>query len=269
MKKNKTLQISLLLIVGLSSCVSHKELLYLSDVPVDADITDTISNFGQTDLRIQPDDMLAITVSSYNIEASKPFNLEPTTMLSMATMGGGAAAGGGEAMTGYFVDQEGFIDFPILGRLDVNQKTLNQTKAILYEKLKAYLKDPVVNIRFLNLKISVLGEVLRPGTIRLTNKRVTIFEAIGLAGDMTPYSNRSNVLLIRERNGKRSIKRINLQSSKVFKSPYYYLQQNDVVIVDPNKTKANTVADQTSRWVGFVTAGASILTVLTLLLRKP
>jgi polysaccharide biosynthesis/export protein len=268
MKKKFFLQFSILLIIELSSCVSHKELLYLSDIPVDADVTDTISNFGQTDLRIQPDDMLAITVSSYNVEASKPFNLEITTMQSMSAMGSGAVAGG-EPLTGYFVDQEGFIDFPILGRLDVNQKTLNETKALLYEKLKTYLKDPVVNIRFLNLKISVLGEVLRPGTIRLTNKRVTIFEAIGLAGDMTPYSNRTSVLLIRERDGKRSVKRINLQSSKVFTSPYYYLQQNDVVIVDPNKTKANTLADQTSRWIGFVTAGASVLTVITLLLRNP
>jgi polysaccharide biosynthesis/export protein len=184
----------------------------------------------------------------------------------MTTLGGGVA---GESMVGYLVDQEGFIDFPILGRLNVMQKTLNETKAILYQKLKTYLKDPVVNIRFLNLKISVLGEVLRPGTLRLTNKRVTIFEAIGLAGDMTPYSNRSTVLLIREQNGRRSVKRINLQSSSVFTSPYYYLQQNDVVIIDSNKIKANTIADQTSRWISFITAGASIITVFSLLLRKP
>ena len=257
----------LLLIFGLSSCVSHKELLYLSDLPADADVTDSISNMGQTDLRIQPDDLLAITVSSYNLEASKPFNLEPTTMQSMTSMQGTGGAAS-EQLTGYFVDQEGFIDFPILGRLDVNRKTLNETKAVLNAKLKTYLKDPVVNIRFLNLKVSVLGEVLRPGTIRLTNKRITIFEAIGLAGDMTPYSNRSNVLLIREKNGKRSVKRINLQSSKVFQSPYYYLQQNDVVIVDPNKTKVNTLPDQSSRVVSFISAGVSVLSIAILLLRK-
>jgi polysaccharide biosynthesis/export protein len=189
----------------------------------------------------------------------------------MTAMGGGGATvgGGGEPMTGYFVDQEGFIDFPILGRFDVKQKTLNEVKSLLYNKLKTYLKDPVVNIRFLNLKISVLGEVARPGTIRLTNKRVTIFEAIGLAGDMTPYSNRTNILLIREQNGRRFIKRINLQSSKVFTSPYYYLQQNDVVIVDPNKTKANTTADPASRWITYVSAGVSILTVFAILFRQP
>ena len=267
MTKTKIFTFFSLLIFGLSSCVSHKELLYLSDLPADADVTDSISNMGQTDLRIQPDDLLAITVSSYNLEASKPFNLEPTTMQSMTSMQGTGGAAS-EPMTGYFVDQEGFIDFPILGRLDVNRKTLNETKTVLYGKLKTYLKDPVVNIRFLNLKVSVLGEVLRPGTIRLTNKRITIFEAIGLAGDMTPYSNRSNVLLIREKNGKRSVKRINLQSSKVFQSPYYYLQQNDVVIVDPNKTKVNTLTDQSSRVVSFISAGVSVLSIAILLLRK-
>jgi polysaccharide biosynthesis/export protein len=266
MKKIRLLSLCLWLFLGLSACVSHKEMLYLSDIPINANMADSIQNLAQTDLKIQPDDMLAIIVSSYNMDASKPFNLEQTTMQTMTTLGGGV---GGESMVGYFVDQEGFIDFPILGRLNVMQKTLNETKALLYEKLKTYLKDPVVNIRFLNLKISVLGEVLRPGTLRLTNKRVTIFEAIGLAGDMTPYSNRSNVLLIREQNGRRSVVRINLQSSTVFKSPYYYLQQNDVVIVDPNKTKANTIADQTNRWISFITAGASIVTVLSLILRKP
>ena len=267
MTKTKIFTFFSLLIFGLSSCVSHKELLYLSDLPADADVTDSISNMGQTDLRIQPDDLLAITVSSYNLEASKPFNLEPTTMQSMASMQGTSGAAS-EPLTGYFVDQEGFIDFPILGRLNVNRKTLNETKTVLHGKLKTYLKDPVVNIRFLNLKVSVLGEVLRPGTIRLTNKRITIFEAIGLAGDMTPYSNRSNVLLIREKNGKRSVKRINLQSSKVFQSPYYYLQQNDVVIVDPNKTKVNTLTDQSSRVVSFISAGVSVLSIAILLLRK-
>jgi polysaccharide biosynthesis/export protein len=268
MKTNRIFNLTILLLIGLSSCVSHKELRYLSDVPFDANSSDSITNLSQTDLRIQPDDMLAITVSSYNIEASKPFNLEPIIAQNMTAMGG-AATVGGESMTGYFVDQEGFIDFPILGRMDVKQKTLNETKFLLYEKLKTYLKDPVVNIRFLNLKISVLGEVARPGTIRLTNKRVTIFEAIGLAGDLTPYSNRTNILLIREQNGRRFIKRINLQSSKVFTSPYYYLQQNDVVVVDPNKTKANTVADPASKWVTYVSAGVSILTVFAILFRQP
>ena len=261
------LTVLIIALLYLSSCVSHKELLYLSDLPAETDITDSIVNIKQSDLRIQPDDLLSITVTSYNLEAAKPFNPESNNIQSM-----GAALQGqnnvAEMLMGYFVDVDGFIDFPVVGKLDVNRKTLNETKSLLYDKLKNYLKDPVVNIRFLNLKVSVLGEVFKPGTIRLTNKRLTVFEAIGLAGDMTPYSNRENVIVIREKNGRRSIKRINLQSSKVFRSDYYYLQQNDLVIVEPNKYKVNTVADKSSRLLSFVSTGISVLTVLFLFLKQ-
>ena len=124
---------------------------------------------------------------------------------------------------------------------------------ISYNKLRAFALKKVL------VKISVLGEVQRPGTIRLANKRLTIFEAIGLAGDMTPYSNRSNVIIIREKNGRRAIKRLNLQSSNIFKSPFYYLQQNDMVIVEPNKYKVNTVADKSSRLISYISASVSVL----------
>jgi polysaccharide biosynthesis/export protein len=109
---------------------------------------------------------------------------------------------------------------------------------------------------------------LKPGTIRLTNKRLTVFEAIGLAGDMTPYSNRENVIVIREKNGRRFIKRINLQSAKVFRSDYYYLQQNDLVIVEPNKYKVNTVADKSSRLLSYISTAIALLTLTFTLLVK-
>ena len=255
-----------LLVSLLSSCVSHQELLYLNDLPEGADMTDSIVNLNQADLKIQPDDLLSITVSSYNLEASKPFNVESNNMQSMAQalQGQNNVA---EMLTGYFVDQEGFVDFPVLGRIYVNRMTLNEAKNLLYTKLKAFLKDPVVNIRFLNLKVSVLGEVQRPGTIRLTNKRLTIFEAIGLAGDMTPYSNRTNVVVIREKNGRRSLKRLNLQQIDIFHSQYYYLQQNDVVYIEPTRNKINTLADKASRLISYLSAGVAILT-LAITLKK-
>jgi polysaccharide biosynthesis/export protein len=246
-----------LLMLSLSSCISHKELLYLNDMPSDININETIVN--QMDMQVQTDDLLAISVTSYNLDASKPFNTDANNTANVAEM-----------LTGYFVDQEGFIDFPSVGRVYVHQKTLGEVKKILLEKLQLFLKDPVVNVRFLNLKISVLGEVTHPGTIRLTNKRLTVFEAIGLAGDMTAYSNRSNILLIREKNGKRTVTRINLQSSKIFVSPYYYLQQNDVLYVEPNKTKVNTLADKSGKTLSFISSGVSVLALaLTILLRRP
>jgi polysaccharide biosynthesis/export protein len=178
-------------------------------------------------------------VTSYNMEASKPFNSDANNMTAMAQalQGQNNVA---EMLTGYFVDQEGFIDFPNVGRVYVKEKTLGEVKGIMLEKLKVFLKDPVVNVRFLNLKISVLGEVTRPGS-------------------MTPYSNRSNIVLIREKNAKRTVVRINLQSSNIFRSPYYYLQQNDVLIVEPSKTKVNTVADKSGKIISYVSTGVSVL----------
>ena len=261
--KNYLLALLIFSLMSFCSCVPHKQLLFLDDAR--QDVNSTIMN--QAEMRVQPEDLLSITVSSYNIDASKPFNGESgnMTMMAQALQGQNNVA---EMLTGYFVDQEGFLDFPSIGRVFVNQKTLTEVKAILLEKLKVFLKDAVVNVRFINLKISVLGEVQKPGTIRLTNKRVTIFEAIGMAGDMTSYSNRANVLLIREQNGKRIVTRLNLQSSSIFQSPYYYLQQNDMLIVEPSKLKVNTVADQSNKVFSFISTGISIITFALLFLKK-
>ncbi len=264
MKKNLTiLSILVFALASFSACVPHKQLLILNDVSTNVD--EAIIN--QTELRIQPEDLLAINVTSYNMEASKPFNPEAGNFASMAQalQGQNNLA---EMLTGYFVDQDGFLDFPSIGRINVGQKTLSEAKTILLDKLKVYLKDAVVNVRFINLKISVLGEVQRPGVIRLTNKRLTIFEALGLAGDLSNYSNRTNVMVIREKNGRRLVARLNLQSSSIFQSPYYYLQQNDVVYVEPTKNKVNTVADPTNKAISLISTGISVLTLALFLLKK-
>jgi polysaccharide biosynthesis/export protein len=266
-KKNITMKTYIQLfffgLLTLASCVSHQELLYLNDLP-NKDLNEAISN--QKDLQVQPDDLLSITVASYNAEASRPFNTEAANTQAIATASQGTA-NTAEMFIGYFVDNDGHIDYPVLGKVFVNNKTLTEIKQIFTEKLKVYLKDPVVNVRFLNLKVSILGEVARPGTLRLTNKRLTIFEAIGLAGDLTPYANRNKVVVIREKNGKREIANVNLQSSSVFSSPYYYLQQNDVIYFKPTKYRANTVADQTTKIVSFSTIGITLVTLMLTILR--
>lgn len=266
MKSNLTnyTRILLFALINFTACVvPHKQILLLNDAPTDA--RNAITN--QIDLRVQPDDLLSITVSSFNMDASKPFNNEAANMATMAQALQGQS-NVAEMLTGYFVDQEGFLDFPSIGKVFVNQKTLGEVKAILHEKLQVFLKDAVVNVRFINLKISVLGEVNRPGLIRLTNKRLTVFEAMALAGDMTNYSNRTNVMLIREIKGQRTVTRLNLQSSAIFNSPYYYLQQNDVLYVEPNKYKVNTIADPTNKILSLVSAGVSVLTLGFFLLQK-
>jgi polysaccharide biosynthesis/export protein len=246
--KIKVLSFLTYIFIGFTACVPHKQLLILDGVSTD--MSDAILN--QTELHVQPEDLLSITVSSYNADASKPFNGEAANMgmMAQALQGQNNVA---EMLTGYFF---------------VNQKTLPQVKTILLEKLQLFLKDAVVNVRFINLKISVLGEVSKPGIIRLSNKRLTIFEAIALAGDLTSYSNRSNILLIRELNGRRILTRLNLHSPNIFLSPYYYLQQNDVLYVEPSKSKVNTVADPTNKTISLISTGMSVLTLALFLLKK-
>ena len=166
---------------------------------------------------------------------------------------------------GYFVDQDGNIDFPLAGKIKLEGLTLIEAQTSILNAVKPYITDAVVNIRFLNLKVTVLGEVNRPGTIRLSNKRVTILEALGLAGDLTLYANRTNLLLMREKDGIRTYNRLDLQSKDIFTSEFFYLQQNDVIYVEPVRARIATVADPVTRIVSYVTAGLSIVTLIVAL----
>jgi polysaccharide export outer membrane protein len=133
--------------------------------------------------------------------------------------------------------------------------------------LQTYLQDPVVNMRFLNFKVTVLGEVNRPGTLRLTNKRVTILEAIGMANDLTPYANRTNVLVIRENEGRREYARLNLQDDNIFTSKYFYLMQNDVIYVEPLPARTATTADLFQRIISYTSGALSLVTLILTLTR--
>ncbi len=251
-------------ITFLSSCVTHQELVNFNDENFPVSSTEEIVN--AMNLTIQPEDLLRIQVSSFDQKAAIPFNLELPGQQNMMQQGNQAGNSGNytlELFTGYLVDQEGIIDFPVLGQIEVEGLTLEEAKAKIVEQLKTYIKDPVVNMRFLNLKITVLGEVNAPGTIRLSNKRVTLLEAIGMAGDLTLYANRSNVLVIREENGKRTTNRIDLQKSEIFASPYFYLQQNDVIYVEPIKARIATVADPVQRFISY---GSGVLSIVTLII---
>ncbi|MCB9294252.1 MAG: polysaccharide biosynthesis/export family protein [Lewinellaceae bacterium] len=251
----------------LSSCVSHQELINFNAAQLPYDSPEDILN--AMELKIQPEDLLRITVHSFDPLAAAPFNLEAEGQNNMM-MGNQMGQGGAnslELFMGYFVDQEGFIDFPVLGRIEVAGLTLEQAKFKIYELLRPYLKDAVVNMRFLNFKVTVLGEVNAPGTVRLTNKRVTLLEAIGMAGDLSDYANRTNVLVIREREGSRQYARLDLQSAEIFTSPYFYLQQNDVVYVEPIRARVATVADPAQRIISYASAGLSVITLIIALRR--
>jgi len=246
------------LITVLSSCVSHGELLNFTEGEDFSALPKEITNVPT--LKIQHDDLLSIKITALDMEAALPFNIDPPTGNQNLN------AAGGRPLIGYLVDSEGYIDVPVLGKIFVAGLTFQELKEQLLQQLATYLKDPVVVVRFLNFRVTVLGEVSNPSTFLLANERVTLLDALGQAGDITPYGNRTNILVIREQNGERNFGRLNIQDREIFQSPYFYLQQNDVVYVEPLEEKTSTVRDQTQRilpWLSVITSLTTLVITLS------
>ncbi|MFN4026753.1 MULTISPECIES: polysaccharide biosynthesis/export family protein [Flavobacterium] len=221
--------IALFVLLFLSSCASRKDIVYLQDVENDATINQALSY----EPVIKCDDMLSVIVAADQPDLTIPFNLPQI-------QGNYQVNDSQEGIKTYLVDASGFIDFPVIGKVKLAGLTRTQAKNELETKIKEYIKEPSVNLRILNYKISVLGEVNKPNTYKIASERVTLLEAISLAGDMTIYGKRSNVLVIREVDGKKTFNRVDLTNKDFISSPFYYLNQNDVVMVEPNKTKINS-----------------------------
>lgn len=214
----------LLFIVSITSCASSKKINYFQDNEA-KDVNENIINYEPT---IQFGDILNINVSSLDPEAATPFNIFEVVNNGVARP------------LPYIVNANGYINFPSLGQFKVSGFTITQVTEQLKDNLLPFLSDPIINIRFQNFKISVLGEVNAPGSYPITNERITILEAIALAGDLTIYGKRESISLIREQNGKRTFTNIDLTNKALFNSPYYYLAQNDVIYVESNKTRVNS-----------------------------
>lgn len=238
----------------LSGCVSYSELVNFQEVPRQNDFTEVIDN--ALDLKIQPKDLLRVDVGSISPEAAMPFN-QGAEMTGVSQ----ASAQNIQLFQGYLVDDDGYIDLPLLGRVKASGQTVESLQFLIRGKLQTYLRDPVVNVRYLNFKVTILGEVTTPGVINLANSRVTVLEALGMAGDLTDYANRAAVLVVREQDGERSYHRMNLQSDDVFNSEYYYLKQNDVIYVEPIRARTATVSDPAGRFLSYVTPILSIITL--------
>lgn len=217
-----------------ASCVNTKKATYFND----------LQNIDLPELDIEPiiqnNDLLSITVSSLNPEASLVFNTPNQHTISTSN-----GMNAGTITTGYLVDHKGQIVFPILGYINAAGLTQSQLTQFLSNTLleKKLLLDPIVSVRILNFKVTVIGEVSKPGVIMAPDGKISLLEALGNAGDLTIYAKRNNVLLIRVENGKKITRRIDLNSQDfVFNSPYYYLKTNDVVYVEPNKAKVTTAS---------------------------
>lgn len=245
------------------ACTSYKKVPYLQNSE-----TVDLSQLPKSlyDAKIMPKDLLTITVSTTDPEAAVPFNLTVPNAISISQSNSLTSQ---PVLQQYLVDNEGNIDFPVLGKLHIGDMTKTDVEKMIQQKLQPYLKEtPIVNVRMVNYKISVLGEVTSPGTFTVSNEKVNIFEALALAGDMTIWGRRDNVKLMREDSqGERKIVELDLNDANVIGSPYFYLQQNDVVYVTPNQKKAKNsdVGTQTSFWFSGVSILISLATLIVTL----
>lgn len=262
MKKRITSYIALLLgsVFILSSCASKTKYVYYQN-------TETINNENNLvetfKTKLQSDDLLMIIVSAEDIESAAPFNLV-NTMTSQPNNPAGSAQMQQQL---YLVDSQGNIEFPVLGTLKLGGLTRTEAISLIKGKVSKYLNNPIINIRIMNFKVTVQGEVVRPGVHTINSERLTLPEAIALSGDMTIYGKRQNVLVIRENNGKRTYNRVDMTQADFINSPYYYLNQNDIVYVEPNKTRINSSSVGPNISIG-ISALSLLVTVFTLAIRK-
>jgi polysaccharide export outer membrane protein len=213
---------------------------------------------------LKPDDIISIQVIAMDESSLKPFNL-PQGNINQSV---GGYTTGNPINFGYLINSEGFIDFPIIGKIKLQGLNRQQAVDLLKEKLKPYLNEPVVLIRILNYKVTVLGEVKNPGTFTIPNDRITLLEAIGIAGDLQITAKRNNILIIREVDGKLTETRVDLTKKEFFNSSIYYLQQNDVVYVEPNNVKVNSALFNTSNVSTGISVVSLLVTILLLFTRR-
>ena len=247
----------------LASCKTYEKINYMQDVRVDTPVEVSV-NQG---IRIQPQDMLSIVVSSKTPELAMIFNLPVVSYQAGSEVVSGA---GSQRLLGYVVDNNGEIDFPVLGKIKVAGLTRWEVQEYIKKTIidAGLMKDLVVTVEFMNFKISVMGEVTSPGTYNIEGDKITLLQALSLAKDLTIFGRRDNVSVIREQDGERIVYQVDLRSASLFDSPAYYLQQNDIVYVEPNKVRAgqSTINENNIKSVSLWVSIGSFLTSLAVLI---
>ena len=240
----------------LASCAPKETFVYYQDI--DTLLLENASNTSfQT--KLQPDDLLMIIVSAQDPEAALPFNLVNT----MTSDPSNPAGGGQMKQQLYLIDNQGNIEFPVLGTIKLGGLTRKEAIDYLDQEIGQYINKPIINLRIVNFKVTVQGEVNKPGVHTITSERLTLMEAISLSGDMTIYGKRNNVLIIREIDGHKIPIRVDMTKSDFITSPYYYLNQNDIVYVEPNKTRINSSVVGPNLTVG-ISALSLLVTIIAL-----
>lgn len=240
-------------ILCLSSCVSTKNVAYFQNLDQKASSTlDSTTKFQEP--KIQPDDILSIsivTIDPTSASAANQTGITPGSNPSNNTAN--------REVNGFLVDKNGEVELTMIGKIKVAGLTTSQAKEVIRTKSAEDFKDPNVNVRFANFKISVLGEVNKPGAYILPNEKVTILDVLSLAGDLTLYGKRENILVFREVDGKKVTGRLNITSVDLFKSPFFYLKQNDVVYIEPSKAKIASLNAPTRANIGIILSSISVL----------
>lgn len=253
-------------VLALVACSTSKEISYFQDLcPGESELTLA----APMEIKIQPKDKLSILVNSQDLRLTNLFNLPIVSQ----QVGQESSSGTNRGLSGYTVDSKGDIDFPVLGGLHVQGMTREEVAVYIKRELQSHdlIKDPVVTVEFMNLSVNVMGEVNRPGRYNIDKDHLTILDALSQAGDLTIYGKREKVLVLRNENGTQRVYGINLCSADhLYSSPVYYLQQNDVVYVEPNDTKArqSTVNGNNVRSTSFWISLASLLTTISVLIFK-
>lgn len=256
--------VALCLILG--SCGSSKNIAYFKN----ADSLRYAASKGLFDAKIMPKDLLTITVSTTNPKAATPFNLSVTNTLNST----GLLNSGAGSLQTYLVDNEGYINFPVVGRLNVGGMTKRQCEDYICSKIAPYMaatENPIVTVKMASFKVSVSGEVKSPGIFYVDQEKINVLEALARAGDLTIYGRRENVLLIREDDkGNKTFHRLNLNDANLINSDYYYLQQNDILYVEPNSVQAknSTIGSSITIWFSVVSILTSIASLMVNILRN-
>jgi polysaccharide biosynthesis/export protein len=257
---SKLIWLTVFIVGFFTSCISGKRIPYFQGL-------EQVQQAGLSNnkLQLKPNDLLTISVSAYNMEAAQPFNL--TLVGGVSTIPGESLrASGTPQMQTYLVSEDGTIEFPQLGTIKVTGMMPQQLAETLKMKISEFVKDPIVNVRLVNFQVSVLGEVNRPGTFNVQDEFLSLPKALGLAGDLSIYGQRENVLVMREENGKKTYAYLDLTDANIINSPYYYLEQNDVVYVEPNSAQKQSAAY--NRNASVYISIASVLISLAILITR-
>lgn len=253
-------------LTGLQSCTSYKNIPYFKNIPDSTYMYrngTVIQAQPYEDIKLQPDDILQISITTIDPAVGNNSGIStPLEMVQDPSSTSLTANIGNRAIPGYLIDKEGNIELPMAGKVKVSGLTTAQAREAIGQKASVYYKEPVVNVRLANFKVTVLGEVMRPGNYILASEKATVLDALGLAGDMTIYGRRQNVMLMRREGNNQKVIRMDMNTTDPISSPYYYLRQGDVVYVEPGKGKAAATDASMVRTYGIIASTLSLLVII-------